>query len=204
MTVNSVTPATRAAPPAEPGPARPQPDLVQRFAAAVKRGDVPLPPRQPAGKGPHPALSPGIPARPPAPAHGRPPTTPAPALAPPEEHPDLTGFAPQLAPLPQAAGLTAPAPVTPQVDPAAFADMLNQLWLREQNRTVRDVRVRFGDAAWPATGARLQRLPDGSLQVEVLIDRHARRGNGDSLRAHLSARGLPIAGLTISDDDGSP
>lgn len=107
-----------------------------------------------------------------------------------------------------AGGLGAPAqvaaapPPTSFVDPSAFADLLSRLWLREQGRTTREVRVSFGDSAWPATGARLIRLDDGSLQVAVTL---GDRGAGDlrsadALKERLQARGLPVADISFVAD----
>ena len=89
------------------------------------------------------------------------------------------------------------------VDPGAFADMLTRIWTREQGKTAREVRVSFGDAAWPATGATLLRLEDGSLRVTVSVGQHG--GMGDDLvglRERLSARGLNIADVAVEDDRG--
>ncbi len=107
-----------------------------------------------------------------------------------------------------AGGLGAPAqvaaapPPTSFVDPSAFADLLSRLWLREQGRTTREVRVSFGDSAWPATGARLIRLEDGSLQVAVTL---GDRGAGDfrsadALKERLQARGLPVSAISFVAD----
>lgn len=96
----------------------------------------------------------------------------------------------------------APPPPTSFVDPSAFADLLSKLWLREQGRTTREVRVSFGDSAWPATGARLIRLEDGTLQVAVLL---GDRGAGDhrsteALKERLQARGLPVSDISFQAD----
>lgn len=101
-----------------------------------------------------------------------------------------------------AAPMQAPPPASAHVDPGAFAEMLTHIWTREQGRTAREVRVSFGDAAWPATGARLMRLEDGSLQVTVSVGyRGADVGNLDDLRDRMGLRGLNVADIAI--DDGS-
>jgi len=100
------------------------------------------------------------------------------------------------------AQVAAPPPPTSFVDPSAFADLLTSLWLREQGRTAREVRVSFGDSAWPATGARLIRQEDGSLRVAVTL---GDRGAGDhrsteALKERLHARGLPVADISFEAD----
>lgn len=97
--------------------------------------------------------------------------------------------------------MQAPPPVAAHVDPAVFADMLTRLWTREQGRTAREVRVSFGDGAWPATGARLLRLDDGSLQVTVSMGQHGGDIGGglEALRERLTARGLNVADIAYED-----
>ena len=97
--------------------------------------------------------------------------------------------------------MQAPPPVNHHVDPGAFADMLTRLWTREQGRTSREVRVSFGDAAWPATGARLLRLDDGSLSVTVSMGQRGSDVDGglDGLRDRLTARGLKVADIAYED-----
>lgn len=97
--------------------------------------------------------------------------------------------------------MQAPPPSSAHVDPGAFADMLTTIWTREQGRTAKEVRVSFGDAAWPATGARLVRLEDGSLKVTVSVGyRGADVGNLDDLRDRMGLRGLSVADIAIEDD----
>ncbi|PZN92745.1 MAG: hypothetical protein DCF31_15015 [Alphaproteobacteria bacterium] len=92
------------------------------------------------------------------------------------------------------------APPPAAVDPSAFADLVNQLWLREQQKTTRELRVRFGDGAWPATGARLLRHDDGSFGIEVSVGRHSQPGDIDALYRTLLDRGLPVASVTVARD----
>lgn len=97
--------------------------------------------------------------------------------------------------------MQAPPPSSAHVDPGAFADMLTTIWTREQGRTAKEVRVSFGDAAWPATGARLVRLEDGSLKVTVSVGyRGADVGSLDDLRDRMGLRGLSVADIVIEDD----
>ena len=88
------------------------------------------------------------------------------------------------------------------VDPSAFAELLTQIWTREQGKTAREVRVSFGDGAWPATGATLLRLEDGSLRVTVSVGRHGGGGDLDALRERLNARGLNVADVAVEDELG--
>lgn len=62
----------------------------------------------------------------------------------------------------------APLPVpSPHVDPAGFAQMLADLWTRENGRGDKRVQVQFGAEAWPATGALLVQSADGVLDVTI-------------------------------------
>ena len=105
-------------------------------------------------------------------------------------------------PLSGAGAMQAPQPVAAHVDPSVFADMLTNIWTREQNKTAREVRVSFGDEAWPATGATLLRLDDGSLRVTVSVGRRgADLGSGlDDLRDRMNARGLNVADIAVETD----
>lgn len=107
-----------------------------------------------------------------------------------------TGFAALVEP----GNLATPPPGPPAPNPAAVADMIQRFWQREGRGGVRDVQVRFGEAAWPATSARLQRLPCGALAVEVRIDRHGRPGDPAALRQQLARRGLAIAEVSFTHD----
>ena len=93
-------------------------------------------------------------------------------------------------------------PAAGQVDATAFAELMTQLWSRETVGGAPEVRVRFGDEAWPATGARLVRLDDGSLQVHVEVG--SRGDDADrsiaALRRRLSERGLAIGAIAIDED----
>jgi hypothetical protein len=133
--------------------------------------------------------------------HEQPGPGPRPEL--PEDAPGTEAIA-ALPPAGATAGAPAdlPAPVArAHVDPSAFADMLAKLWVRDEERRTRDVRVRFGDAAWPATAARLERLGDGSLAIAIAVD--GRHGAGpvdvEGLAARLAARGLAVQAVHIED-----
>lgn len=207
MTVNATT-APRPVQPAT-GPARDAPpqaarDIADRFAAAVRQGAAPLPGKAVAQATQAPlanaiALPPsGLLPRPPLPA-GLPTTADATPRRP-RLDPEMPELALASGALAAPAGPAAVAPPPATVDPSAFADLMNQLWLREQHKATKEVRVRFGDAAWPATGARLLRLDDGSLDIQVSIGRHAHGGDLDALRRQLAERGLAVASIIVAED----
>ncbi|TRW17376.1 hypothetical protein [Glacieibacterium frigidum] len=217
MSVNPVSAPTRTADPAPsrgvdraPPASRDAKALADEFAAAARKGALPMGGRDAKapmqdGKGVK-----GMPM----PAEGRAPPQLANALARGEKMKSYDGQSEvrrddsQTAMLQMqtngpglAQPMQAPPPVAAHVDPGAFADMLTKLWTREQGRTAREVRVSFGDAAWPATGARLLRLDDGSLQVTVSMgQRGGDIGGGlDALRERLTARGLNVADIAYED-----
>ena len=49
------------------------------------------------------------------------------------------------------------------------AQVLADLWTRENGRGAKEIRVRFGEDAWPATGARLVRNAAGALHHVILV-----------------------------------
>lgn len=77
----------------------------------------------------------------------------------------LFGFTGQ----PQVQPMAMPAMPAAHVDPGAFAQLLADLWTRENGKGAREVTVSFGDRAWPATGARLVRNAAGALDVALLL-----------------------------------
>lgn len=88
------------------------------------------------------------------------------------------------------------------VDPGAFAQMLADLWTRENGRGSKEVRVRFGDRAWPATGARLVRNAAGALDVALLVG-DGGRAYGDRLAGledALGAAGVNLGSLAVETD----
>jgi len=191
----------------------PHPDakaLADEFSAAARRGQLPL-----GGKG-LPTTRDSKPLRlgpdgKPLPA---PPTTTAKSLGYKSHGEDKLGevrrddsaLSSQLlgqSPLGGATAMQAPQPAAAHVDPSVFADMLTNIWTREQNKTAREVRVSFGDEAWPATGATLLRLDDGSLRVTVSVG-HRGADLGDAgladLRDRMNARGLNVADIAVETD----
>lgn len=90
----------------------------------------------------------------------------------------------------------------PHVDPGAFAQMLADLWARDNGRGAKEVRVRFGDRAWPATGARLVRNAAGALDVALLVG-DGGRAYGDKLAGledALGRAGVDLGSLAIEND----
>lgn len=87
----------------------------------------------------------------------------------------------------------------PHVDPGAFAQMLADLWTRENGKGAREVSVRFGRDAWPATGARLIRNAAGTLDISLEVA----DGNRDyadrlpGLARHLKDAGIGIGALAV-------
>ncbi len=104
------------------------------------------------------------------------------------------------APLP----IQVPAMPNPQVDPAAFAQMLADLWTRENGKGSKEVSVKFGDNAWPATGARLVRNAGGALDIALLVGDRGRT-HGDALAGleqHLTGSGVAVGSLVVEDEAG--
>lgn len=96
--------------------------------------------------------------------------------------------------------LVVPAAPAPHTDPTAFADLMARLWLRQREQRSREVRVNFGEAAWPATGARMVRGADDRIDIAVIVggDRGMEIEEGlDTLRERLDARGLTVGALAI-------
>ncbi len=93
--------------------------------------------------------------------------------------------------------VTAQAPA-PQVDPSGFAQMLADLWTRENGRGAKEVRVRFGNATWPATGARLVQSADGLLDIAIEVAPGAELPPLGGLEQALAERGLAVASTTVT------
>lgn len=111
-----------------------------------------------------------------------------------ERQDGLFGFAAHASPPPVAM----PAMPAAHVDPGAFAQMLADLWTRENGKGTKEVTVSFGDRAWPATGARLVRNAAGTLDVALLLgdrappyDRTLRE-----LEAQLQGAGIALGSLS--------
>ena len=85
-----------------------------------------------------------------------------------------------------------------QVDPSAFAQLLAELWTRENGKGAKEVTVRFGARSWPATGARLVRNAAGALDIALeLGDRGAVHGGRlDTLAEALQDAGVSLGSLT--------
>ncbi|MDT8757387.1 hypothetical protein MZO42_01625 [Sphingomonas psychrotolerans] len=111
-----------------------------------------------------------------------------------ERQDGLFGFAGHAQP--QATAM--PAMPAAHVDPGAFAQMLADLWTRENGKGTKEVTVTFGDAAWPATGARLVRNAAGALDVSLLLGDRA-PPYGDALReleTQLRDAGVALGSLS--------
>ncbi|QNA86393.1 hypothetical protein G4G27_22225 [Sphingomonas sp. So64.6b] len=97
--------------------------------------------------------------------------------------------------------LAMPAMPAPHVDASAFAQMLADLWTRENGKGAREVQVRFGANAWPATGARLVRNAAGALDIALQVG-DGGRAYGDRLQglgAYLEEAGVTLGALAIED-----
>ncbi|MEG3175303.1 hypothetical protein U1872_03615 [Sphingomonas sp. RB3P16] len=97
-----------------------------------------------------------------------------------------------------------PSPPPPQVDPSAFAQLMTQLWAREHGKGSKEVRVQFGPATWPTTGARLVQNPAGTLDVELYVGAQRAPSDGalDALRQGFADRGLEVGALSVAPDQG--
>lgn len=95
-----------------------------------------------------------------------------------------------------------PAMPAPQVNPGAFAQMLADLWTRENGKGAKEVRVRFGADAWPATGARLVRNAAGALDIALQVGDPGfnREGRLPALGGHLARAGIAIGALSVEED----
>lgn len=88
---------------------------------------------------------------------------------------------------------------SPQAHPGAFAQMLADLWTRENGKGSKDVSVRFGERAWPATGARLVRNAAGTLDVTLYVGDRGQRYGGDlsGLAGALGEAGVDLGSLEL-------
>ena len=90
----------------------------------------------------------------------------------------------------------------PHVDPTAFAQMMADLWTRENGRGSKEVSVRFGNSAWPATGARPVRNAAGGVDIALQVG-DGGRAYGDKLpglESALSEAGVDYGNLLIEND----
>lgn len=106
----------------------------------------------------------------------------------------LFGFAGHAQPQPMAM----PAVPAAHVDPGAFAQMLADLWTRENGKGAKEILVTFGDRAWPATGARLVRNAAGTLDVALLLGDRAPPYDGTlrELEAQFERAGIALGSLS--------
>lgn len=115
-----------------------------------------------------------------------------------ERREQLEGFA-----LPGQPGAPAPLPMpampNPQANPAAFAQMMADLWTRENGKGAKEVSVRFGRDAWPATGALLVRNAAGALDVTLYVGDRGQRYGGDlsGLKGALGDAGVDVGSLEM-------
>lgn len=111
-----------------------------------------------------------------------------------ERQDGLFGFAGHAQPQPMAM----PAMPAAHVDPGAFAQLLADLWTRENGKGAKEVTVTFGDRAWPATGARLVRNAAGTLDVALLLGDRAPPNDGTmrELEARLRDAGVALGSLS--------
>jgi len=110
-----------------------------------------------------------------------------------ERQDGLFGFAGHAQPQPTAM----PAMPAAHVDPGAFAQMLADLWTRENGKGAKEVTVTFGDGAWPATGARLVRNAAGTLDVALLVgDRMPYVDTLGELERQLRDAGVALSSLS--------
>lgn len=113
--------------------------------------------------------------------------------------PGFAGLTPGGAPVP----MTIPAMPAPHVDPSAFAQMMADLWTRENGRGSKEVSVRFGNSAWPATGARLVRNAAGGVDIALQVGDGGRAYGGDKLsglESALTQAGVDFGSLEVEND----
>jgi hypothetical protein len=117
-----------------------------------------------------------------------------------ERQDGMFGFAGHAQPQPN----TMPAMPAAHVDPGAFAQMLADLWTRENGKGTKEVTVTFGDRAWPATGARLVRNAAGTLDVSLLLGDRAPPYDSTlrELEAQLQGAGIALGSLSTESAFG--
>ena len=113
-----------------------------------------------------------------------------------ERQDGLFGFAGHAQPQ----AMAMPAMPAAHVDPGAFAQMLADLWTRENGKGTKEVTVTFGDRAWPATGARLVRNAAGTLDVALLLGDRVPPYDGTlrELEAQLRNAGVRLGSLSTA------
>jgi hypothetical protein len=113
-----------------------------------------------------------------------------------ERQADGQGFAlsGQAAPPPP---MMVPMMPSPQANPGAFAQMLADLWTRENGKGAKEVRVKFGADAWPAIDALLVRNAAGALDISVGVAGGTGNAPLHGLDRHLSDAGLQIGSFAV-------
>jgi len=84
---------------------------------------------------------------------------------------------------------------SPTVDASGFAQLLSQLWAQAKQKNEREVRVKFGPNAWPATGARMVMNAAGSLDIALQMERGA-PGDLSGLADGLARSGVAVGALS--------
>jgi hypothetical protein len=87
---------------------------------------------------------------------------------------------------------------SPQVDAGAFAQLMSQLWAQARQKNEREVRVKFGTNAWPATGARLVRNAAGTLDIALEMERGQPADLG-SLSDALEQAGVALGHVGVAE-----
>ena len=106
-------------------------------------------------------------------------------------------------PTPMAITVPAGAIPPPHVDASAFAQLMTQLWLRENGKGTKEITVRFGDAGWPTTGARLVRNAAGALDIQLLVGgAGGYPGDLGTLRDRFAQTGVAVGALGVEEDRG--
>jgi hypothetical protein len=96
----------------------------------------------------------------------------------------------------QEAPVVIPAAPSPQTDPAAFAQLLSQLWAQAKQKNEREVRVKFGPDAWPATGARMVRNAAGALDIQLQLGGGEEGTDLSGLADRLARSGVTLGSLS--------
>jgi hypothetical protein len=84
---------------------------------------------------------------------------------------------------------------SPTVDASGFAQLLSQLWAQAKQKNEREVRVKFGPNAWPATGARMVMNAAGSLDIALQMERGA-PDDISGLADSLARSGVAVGALS--------
>ena len=85
---------------------------------------------------------------------------------------------------------------SPTVDASDFAQLLSQLWAQAKQKNEREVRVKFGPNAWPATGARMVMNAAGTLDIALQLERGGPQ-DLSGLEDGLTRSGVQIGALAV-------